>query len=78
MIRKGQQVKFKPEWLEEGEENTVFIATGDESHGRVEVQAQLGLPFNPIQTVRVEMIAEASDTDAEVSEPNHIERLFRL
>lgn len=78
MIRKGQQIKFKPEWLEKGEENVLFIATEDECMGRVDVQAHIGLPFNPIQTVRVDMIAEAIDIDAVKKEPTAVERLFRL
>lgn len=78
MIHKGQQIKFKPEWLDKGEEDVVFIATEDECMGRVDVQAQLGLPFNPVQTVRVDMIAEAIDTDAKIKEPSAVERLFRF
>lgn len=78
MIKKGQQIKFKPEWLDKGEENVVFIATDDELFGRVEVQAQLGLAFNPIQTVRVDMIAEAFDTEVEIKTPSQVERLLKL
>ena len=56
MIKAGDVVKFKPEWADAGDETVTFIAVGDESKGRVTVQAQLGLPINPTQVVSVDWI----------------------
>jgi hypothetical protein len=56
MIKAGDIVKFKPEWMDKGDENITFVAVDDESQGRVTVQAQLGLPINPTQVVNVSWI----------------------
>jgi hypothetical protein len=56
MIRKGDQVKIKPEWQDKGDDQVVFIAVDDEEKGRVTIQAQLGMHFNPTQVVRVDML----------------------
>lgn len=56
MIRKGDIVKFKPEWRDGGDEEVIFVAIEDEDGGRLMVQAQLGLAINPIQVLSVEMI----------------------
>jgi hypothetical protein len=55
-IKAGDIVVFKPEWMEKGDENIVFIAHEDEDGGTVEVEAQVDLPFKPLQIVSVSMI----------------------
>ncbi|WP_254510404.1 hypothetical protein [Anatilimnocola floriformis] len=61
VIKKGQQVRFKPELSDPGDDNIVFLAVDDESKGRVTVVALLGLVINPTQVVSVSMVAEAAD-----------------
>jgi hypothetical protein len=56
MIRKGDTVKIKAEWQDEGDDLITFIAVDDEEKGRVTIEAQLGLPYNPQQVVRVAML----------------------
>jgi hypothetical protein len=56
MIRKGDIVRFKPEWRDAGDEDVTFVAIEDEDGGRVKVEAQLGLAINPIQVIAVEMV----------------------
>jgi hypothetical protein len=55
-IKTGQEVVFKAEWMDEGDENIVFVAVDDEELGRVTVEAQVDLPYKPRQVVRVDMI----------------------
>jgi len=50
-IRAGDVVVLKPRWLAEGEAGIVFIAIEDEQDGTVQVEAQVDLPFKPIQIV---------------------------
>lgn len=57
-IKKGDVVKFKPHWQDEGDADITFIAVEDEDGGRVTVEAQIGLRFNPQQTVRTDMIED--------------------
>jgi hypothetical protein len=52
----GTQVKFKPEWMDEGDEDIVFTTVDAPEKGRVVVEAQLGWTLNPIQTVSLDMI----------------------
>jgi len=59
MIKAGDILEFRPEWMDEGDENITFIAVDDESKGRVTVEAQLGLPINPSQVVDVSWIQSA-------------------
>ena len=56
-IKAGDTVRFKPEWMDKGDENITFLALDDESEGRVTIQAQLGLPINPTQVVSTEWVA---------------------
>jgi hypothetical protein len=55
-IKAGDVVVFKPEWMDKGDENIVFIAHEDEDRGYVSVEAQVNLPFKPLQIVAVNMI----------------------
>jgi hypothetical protein len=59
MIRKGQQVRIKPEWQDAGDENLVFVAVQDEDGGRVRIEALAGMRINPQYVVTVEMIVKA-------------------
>lgn len=59
-ITKGQQVTFKPEWQDDGDADILFIAVEDSDGGRVKVRAELGLTFNPVSVINVEMILCAS------------------
>ena len=59
MIKRGDVVTFKPQWQDPGDHAVKFIAIEDEDGGRVKVQTQLGLPFNPVSVVLVEWIDRA-------------------
>ena len=56
-IKQGDLVTFKPQWSDPGDEMVTFRAIEDEDGGRVKVLAELGLPLNPTQVVRVEWVA---------------------
>jgi len=55
-IKTGQIVRFKPEWMDPGDENILFMAIDDEEQGRVTVKALVDLPIQPTQVVRSHMI----------------------
>lgn len=59
-IKKGDQIRIKPEWQDAGDDQIVFVAVSDEEKGRVDIQPQLGLKINPIQTVEVSMIEKVA------------------
>jgi hypothetical protein len=67
IVKKGQVVTFKPEWMDDGDESVVFVALEDSSVAaaggvaRVLIEAQLGMPINPTQIVTVDMIASSVD-----------------
>ena len=61
-IKKGQRVYIKPEWQDAGDDTIEFIAIEDEDGGRVKISPQLGLPFNPVQVVDVEMLCASKAT----------------
>lgn len=60
MITKGQTVTFEPQWQDAGDVGITFVAIENEDGGRVKVRAELGLSFNPVSVVTVDMIACAS------------------
>lgn len=62
-IKPGQIVTFKPEWMDPGDENIIFLAVDHEENDRVTVQAQVDLPFNPTKVVMVNMIATVKDPE---------------
>ena len=64
MIKKGDIVKFKPEFMDEGDEQITFIAIDDESKGRVTVQAQLGWAINPNHVALTEWILSHGEADS--------------
>lgn len=55
-IRRGDIVRFLPQWQDKGDDQIVYIATDDEDKGRVTVKAMLGMSINPTQVVSVDMI----------------------
>lgn len=52
-IKAGNQIRIKPEYQDNGDDQITWIAIDDESKGRVTIQAQLGMPINPTQVVDV-------------------------
>lgn len=56
-IKAGQIVKFRPEFMDPGDENITFVAINNEAQGRVTVKALVNLPFQPTQVVLTHMIA---------------------
>ena len=64
MIKRGDTVKFLPQWQDPGDENIVFKALDDEYDGRVEVEAQVDLPLRPTQIVKIEWLDLAPNTTA--------------
>ena len=56
MIQKGDEIKFKPQWQDKGDEKIVYRATCDEYNGRVEVVACVDLDLKPTQVVKVDWL----------------------
>jgi hypothetical protein len=66
MIRKGDHLKVRPEWLDKGEDGLiVYVAVEDEYDGRVMVQALIGwengIVGNPVTVVRSECFQPESE-----------------
>jgi len=57
-IKAGDVVKIKPEWQDRGDDAITFVAIEDEDGGRVKIQAQLGMRFNPVHVVKVEWLCK--------------------
>jgi hypothetical protein len=55
-IKQGDTITFKPEYSDPGDEAVMFRALENEDGGRLLVIAELGLPFNPTQIIRVDWI----------------------
>ncbi|MCG3148098.1 MAG: hypothetical protein PCFJNLEI_01540 [Verrucomicrobiae bacterium] len=55
-IKKGDTVRIKTEWQDDGDDKIKFIAIEDEDGGRVRIEAQLDMPINPNQVVTTEMV----------------------
>jgi hypothetical protein len=56
-IRKGDPVKIRPEWQDEGDEEFEWVAVDDEEKGRVTISpVNIGMKILPRQTVNVEML----------------------
>ncbi len=69
MIRKGDIVRFKPEWQDQGDDKVVFVAVEDQCERvngtqTVAVMALLALPINPVQVVAVDMIEPKEGTES--------------
>jgi hypothetical protein len=56
-IKRGDIVAFKPEWSVPRDEKIVFRAIEDEGGRRSKVVAEIGLPLNLTQVVKLEWIA---------------------
>lgn len=56
MIKRGDEVKFLPEWQDEGDADGLFIAKEDQIGDRVLVESQCGLMWNPTAYVKLFMI----------------------
>jgi len=56
MVKKGDIVKFLPQWQDTGDEDIEYRAIDDEYDGRVEVEAQVDLPLKPTQIVPVKWL----------------------
>lgn len=52
----GDRVRIKPEWQDPGDAAIVWTVVGPPEKGRVDIQAELGLPINPVQTVEIHMV----------------------
>jgi hypothetical protein len=58
-IKKGDEVKIKPEWRDEGDDGFVWIALEDEDGGRVCIEPQIdGLACKPNQIVLTGMLED--------------------
>lgn len=55
-IQKGDRLRIKPEWRDQGDEEIVWIAIEDEDGGRVRIQPQLDMPIRPNQVVTTDMV----------------------
>ena len=55
-IKKGDIVKFKPEWQDHGDDKIDFRAVDDEYDGRIEIVACVDLPLKPTQIVPVKWL----------------------
>lgn len=62
-IKKGQEVRIKREFQDAGDDSFKWFAVEDEDGGRVAIRPELGLTFNPIQVVRVDMLEAANEAD---------------
>lgn len=57
MIKKGNIVKFKPEYQDKGDDKFIFVAMENQDGDRVRVQVQNSLKnFKPNSIVKVSMI----------------------
>lgn len=59
MIKKGDIVRIKPEWQDEGDENFTWIALEDEDRGRIRIAPLgTGLTITPNQIVNTDMLEQ--------------------
>lgn len=56
LIKKGDRVRFKPEWQDPGDDKVEFRAMEDEDGPRIRVEAMTESAFNPNQIVDIDMI----------------------
>lgn len=56
-IRKGQQIRIKPQWQDAGDQEFTWFAIEDEDGGRVKISPVIpSLSFPPVSVVDVRMI----------------------
>lgn len=59
MIRKGDKVKIKPEWQDEGDDQFDWYAYSDQYGDRVQITCDIeGMVFRPLQTVLITWLEE--------------------
>ncbi|WP_167632203.1 hypothetical protein [Mariprofundus ferrooxydans] len=57
MLKKGDRISILPEYRDKGDELYIWVVTGDEEKGRVDISVlNSGLPFPGIQTVPSYMV----------------------
>jgi hypothetical protein len=57
MIRKGDTVRIKPQWQDEGDFRFRWVALSDENHGYLDIgPVDTGLPYPPIYSVTTDML----------------------
>lgn len=55
-FKQNDKVKILPQWQDEGDDEITFVCVEDEDGGRVRIEALIGLPLNPQQVVKTDMI----------------------
>lgn len=69
MLKKGDRISILPEYRNKGEERFIWVVSGDEEKGRVDISPlNTGLSFIPIETVPTYMVkAKRSSSGRKVS-----------
>ena len=68
-IKVGQRVFFKPEWMDEGDEDATFICVEVFDESRILIEMKMGWRFNPTQSVMTYMIERTEDYTEETLDP---------
>ena len=55
-IRRGDHLRIRPEWRDEGDETFDWVALEDEDGGRVLIAPRMDLPIQPRQAVTTDMV----------------------
>lgn len=55
-IRRGDHLRIRPDWRDEGDETFDWFALEDEDGGRVLIAPRMDLPIPPCQVVTTDMI----------------------
>ena len=57
MIHKGDEVRLKPRWQDDGDSEFTWIAVNDEEKGRIDIcPINIKLPIKPIYCVKTEWL----------------------
>jgi len=57
MIKKGDEVKIKPEWQDDGDDEFIWVAADDEENGRVAIYpSNINTHFKPTHVVNIFML----------------------
>jgi hypothetical protein len=62
MIKKGDLINILPEWQDKGDDKYIWVAAEDQIEGRNSLRItpiNTGLPFPPVQLVRINTIKGA-------------------
>ncbi len=57
-IRRGEHLRIRPDWRDEGDEEFDWIALEDEDGGRVLIAPVMDLPIRPQQVVTTDMVEQ--------------------